>query len=77
MNDGVSTTALAMANYNLVTVCGSSVVTPVRVKSGQTISACGQSYGSGAAPTGGSYISYVPVEQLKNGTQATVIGFHF
>jgi hypothetical protein len=63
-NDGVSTTALATANCNLVTVCGSSVVTPVWVKSGQTISAYGQSYGSGTAPTGGSYNAYVLVEQL-------------
>ncbi len=63
-NDGVSTTALATANCNLVTVCGSSVVTPVWVKSGQKISAYGQSYGSGTTPTGGSYNAYVLVEQL-------------
>jgi hypothetical protein len=63
-NDGVSTTALATANCNLVTVCGSSVVTPVWVKSGQVISAYGQSYGSGTAPSGGSYNAYVLVEQL-------------
>jgi len=63
-NDGVSTTALATANCNLVTVCGASVVTPVWVKSGGTISAYGQSYGSGTAPTGGSYNAYVLVEQL-------------
>jgi hypothetical protein len=63
-NDGISTTALATANCNLVTVCGSSVVTPVWVKSGQVISAYGQSYGSGTAPSGGSYNAYVLVEQL-------------
>jgi len=63
-NDGVSTTALATANCNLVTVCGSSVVTPVWVKSGQKISAYGQSYGSGTTPTGGTYNAYVLVEQL-------------
>jgi hypothetical protein len=40
------------------------VVTPVWVKSGGTISAYGQSYGSGTAPTGGSYNAYVLVEQL-------------
>jgi hypothetical protein len=63
-NDGVSTTALATANCNLVTVCGSSVVTPVWLKSGQAISAYGQSYGAGTAPTGGNYNAYVLVEQL-------------
>ena len=62
-NDGVSTTALATANCNLVTPCGSSVVTPIWVKSGQTITAYGQSYGSGAAPAGGTYNAYVLVEQ--------------
>ena len=63
-NDGVSTTALNTANCNLVTVCGSSVVTPVWVKSGQAITAYGQSYGSGSAPSGGTYNAYVLVEQL-------------
>ena len=63
-NDGVSTTALATANCNLVTVCGSSVVTPVWVKSGQAITAYGQSYGSGSAPSGGTYNAYVLVERL-------------
>ena len=54
----------ATANCNLVTVCGSSVVTPVWAKSGQAIKAYGQSYGSGSAPGGGSYNAYVLVEQL-------------
>ena len=63
-SDGISTTALATANCNLVTPCGSSVVTPVWVKSGTSISAYGQSYGSGTAPVGGSYKAYVLVEQL-------------
>ncbi len=64
-NDGVSTTALATANCNLVTVCGSSSVTPVWVKSGQAISAYGQSYGTGVAPGGSPvYKAYVLVEQL-------------
>ncbi len=62
-NDGVSTTALATANCNLVTPCASSVVTPIWVKSGQSITAYGQSYGSGSAPVGGSYNAYVLVEQ--------------
>jgi hypothetical protein len=57
-NDGVSTTALATANCNLVT--------PMWVASGQTITAYGQSYGTGTAPTGGgSYNAYVLVEKLK------------
>ena len=64
-NDGVSTTALATANCNLVTPCSSSVVTPVWVKSGQAITAYGQNYGAGTAPTGGSYNAYVLVEMLK------------
>lgn len=63
-NDGVSTTALATANCNLVTPCGSSAVIPIWVKSGQTITAYGQSYGSGTAPAGGTYNAYVLVEQL-------------
>ncbi len=64
-NDGISTTALATANCNLVTVCGSSSVTPVWVKSGQAISAYGQSYGTGVAPGGSPlYKAYVLVEQL-------------
>jgi hypothetical protein len=64
-NDGISTTALATANCNLVTVCGSSAVTPVWVKSGQAISAYGQSYGTGVAPGGTPvYKAYVLVEQL-------------
>ena len=63
-NDGVSTTALATANCNLVTPCGSSAVTPVWVKSGQAITAYGQSYGTGTSPSGGSYNAYVLVEQL-------------
>jgi hypothetical protein len=64
-NDGVSTTALATANCNLVTPCGSSFVTPIWVKSGQAITAYGQSYGSGSAPSGGTYNAYVLVEKLK------------
>jgi len=64
-NDGISTSALAMANCNLVTPCGSSATTPIWVKSGQVISAYGQSYGSGSAPTGGTYNAYVLVEKLK------------
>jgi len=64
-NDGVSTTSLITANCNLVTPCGSSAVVPIWVKSGQTIFAYGQAYGSGTAPTGGSYNAYVLVEQLK------------
>jgi hypothetical protein len=64
-NDGVSTTALATVNCNLVTPCGSSAVTPMWVASGQTITAYGQSYGTGNAPGGGSYNAYVLVEKLK------------
>jgi hypothetical protein len=64
-NDGASTTALATANCNLVTPCGSSVVTPIWVKSGQAITAYGQTYGAGAVPTGGTYSAYVLVEKLK------------
>ena len=60
---GGSATAPTTANCNLVTVCGSSVVTPVWAKSGQAIKAYGQSYGSGSAPGGGSYNAYVLVEQ--------------
>ena len=64
-NDGISTTALATANCNLVTVCGASSVTPVWVKSGQAITAYGQSYGTGVAPGGSPvYKAYVLVEQL-------------
>ncbi len=64
-SDGVSTTALATANCNLVTPCGSSAVTPIWVASGQTITAYGQSYGTGTAPSGGSYNAYLLVEKLK------------
>jgi len=63
--DGVSTTALATANCNLVTPCGSSAVTPMWVNSGTAITAYGQSYGTGTAPNGGSYNAYVLVEKLK------------
>jgi hypothetical protein len=63
-NDGVSTTSLTTATCNLVTPCASSVVTPIWVASGQPITAYGQSYSSGTAPTGGSYNAYVLVEQL-------------
>jgi hypothetical protein len=63
-SDGLSTTALATANCSLVTPCGSSVVTPVWVKSGTSISAYGQGYGSGTSPSGGSYKAYLLVEQL-------------
>ena len=64
-NDGASTTALATVNCNLVTPCGSSAVTPMWVANGQTITAYSQSYGTGTAPTGGSYNAYVLVEKLK------------
>ena len=64
-NDGVSTTALVTANCNLVTPCGSSAVTSMWVASGQAITAYGQSYGTGTAPSGGSYNAYVLVEKLK------------
>lgn len=64
-NDGVSTTALATANCALTTVCAASYSTPLWVKSGQAITAYGQSYGTGSAPTGGTYNAYVLVEQLK------------
>ena len=64
-NDGVSTTALNTANCNLVTACGSAVVTPVWVASGQAITAYGQSYGTGSAPGGTpGYTAYVLVEQM-------------
>jgi hypothetical protein len=63
-NDGVSTTSLNTAFCDLTAVCGSSAVTPVWVKSGQAISAYGQNYGNGTAPTGGTYNAYVLVEQM-------------
>jgi hypothetical protein len=69
-NDGISTTAInttqvTPANCNLVTPCGSTMVIPVWVKSGQSISAFGQSWGSGSAPGGTPmYKAYVLVEQL-------------
>jgi hypothetical protein len=64
-NDGVSTTALDTANCNLVTVCGSSVVTPIWVQSGQAITAYGQIYGTAATPGGSpSYTAHLLVEQL-------------
>jgi hypothetical protein len=64
-NDGVSTTALATANCNLVTACGSSVVTPIWVVSGQAITAYGQSYGTGVAPGGTpAFTAHVLVEQM-------------
>lgn len=45
-------------------VCSSSVVTPVWAKGGISISASGQGYGSGTAPTGGTHKAYVLAEQL-------------
>ncbi len=64
-NDGLSTTALVTANCGMTTPCGSSFTTPIWVKSGQAITAYGQSYGVGSAPTGGTYNAYVLVEKLK------------
>ena len=64
-NDGLSTTALVTANCNLQTPCGSSAVTPMWVKNGQAITAYGQSYGAGTAPSNGGYNAYVLVEKLK------------
>jgi hypothetical protein len=64
-NDGVSTTALATANCNLVTPCASSYVVPIYVGANQAITAYGQSYGTGSTtPTGGSWTAYILVEQL-------------
>jgi len=66
-NDGISSTALATgANCNLVTVCGSSGGVPLLyLASGQAITAQGQSYGTGSAPSGSpSYSAYVLVEQM-------------
>jgi hypothetical protein len=63
-NDGASTTSLTTATCNLVTPCASSVVAPIWVLSGQAITVYGQSYSSGNSPTGGSYNTYVLVEQL-------------
>jgi hypothetical protein len=63
-SDGISTTALATANCNLVTPCASSYTAPIWVKSGQAITAYGQSWGTGTAPTGGTYNAYILVEQL-------------
>lgn len=63
-SDGISTTALATANCSLVAPCGSSFSTPIWVQSGQAITAYGQSWGSGNAPTAGTYNAYVLVEQL-------------
>jgi hypothetical protein len=66
-NDGLSTTALATgANCSLVTVCGASGSVPLLfLQSGQAITAQGQSYGTGSAPSGSpSYSAYVLVEQM-------------
>jgi hypothetical protein len=63
-NDGISTLTQSTANCNLVSACGSSVVTSVWVKSGQSITAFGENYGTGNTPTGGSYNAYVLVEQM-------------
>ncbi len=63
-NDGVSTTALATANCNLVTPCAASAVTPMWVQGGTAITAYGQSYGTGNPLTGGQFNAYVVVEQL-------------
>jgi hypothetical protein len=64
-NDGVSTTARTTATCDLTVICGSSVVTPIWVQSGQAISAFGQSYDTGTAPSGApSYKAYVLVEQM-------------
>lgn len=63
-NDGVATIAQATAYCNLVTPCGASYMLPLWLKSGQAISAYGQSYGVGSEPSGGSYTAYIRVEQL-------------
>ena len=64
-NDGVSTTALATSNCNLVTPCASSSVTPMWVAGGQSITAYGQIYGTGNPPGGSpGYNAYVLVEKL-------------
>jgi hypothetical protein len=39
-------------------------VIPVYVASGQPIQVYGYLYGSGTAPTGGSYTAYIVIEQM-------------
>jgi len=64
-NDGASTASLATTNCDLTAPCSSSSVTPIWVVSGQSISAYGQTTGSGGTPVGGSFNAYILVERLQ------------
>jgi hypothetical protein len=63
-NDGVSTTSLATSHCDLTAPCAASYTAPIWVQSGQAITAYGQSWGTGTAPTGGTYKAYILVEEL-------------
>ena len=63
-SDGVSTTSLATSHCDLTAPCAASYTAPIWVQSGQAITAYGQSWGTGTAPTGGAYNAYILVEQL-------------